>query len=64
MKEIKNKKIDRNGPVIFSPIEPWAGLNQALKLGRSELLDVVRDSNLAVEGELDFLLASNGIWQL
>ena len=54
MKETKNKKIDRNGPVIFSPIEPWAGLNQALKLGRSELLDVVRDSNLRGRGGAGF----------
>ena len=54
MKETKNKKIDRNGPVIFSPIEPWAGLNQALKLGRSELLDVVRDSNLCGRGGAGF----------
>jgi len=54
MKETKNKKIDRNGPVIFSPIEPWTGLNQALKLGRSELLDVVRDSNLRGRGGAGF----------
>jgi len=54
MKETKNKKIDRNGPVIFSSIEPWAGLNQALKLGRSELLDVVRDSNLRGRGGAGF----------
>ena len=54
MKETKNKKIDRNGPVIFSPIEPWTGLNQALKLDRSELLDVIRDSNLRGRGGAGF----------
>jgi len=54
MKKAKNKKIDRSGPVIFSSIEPWAGLNQALKLGRSELLDVVRDSNLRGRGGAGF----------
>jgi [NiFe] hydrogenase diaphorase moiety large subunit len=54
MKKNENKQIKRNGPVLFSPIEPWEGLKKALGLKRSELLDIVRDSNLRGRGGAGF----------
>jgi [NiFe] hydrogenase diaphorase moiety large subunit len=54
MKKTGTLKIERSGPVIFSSIEPWQGLKQALSLGRRELLDVVRDSNLRGRGGAGF----------
>jgi [NiFe] hydrogenase diaphorase moiety large subunit len=44
----------RSGPVIFSPVQPYAGLRKALDAGRSAVLDAVRDSNLKGRGGAGF----------
>ncbi|MFH1846225.1 MAG: NADH-ubiquinone oxidoreductase-F iron-sulfur binding region domain-containing protein [Candidatus Omnitrophota bacterium] len=44
----------RQGPVIFSEIEPYAGIKKAVELKRSAVLDVVRDSNLKGRGGAGF----------
>jgi [NiFe] hydrogenase diaphorase moiety large subunit len=44
----------RTGQVIFSEIEQGQGLRQALNLGRSDVLDTVRDSNLKGRGGAGF----------
>jgi len=54
--EVKNTsdKIKRDGPIVFSPIGPYEGLKKAVELGRSEVLDVVRGSNLKGRGGAGF----------
>jgi len=53
----------RQGPVIFSDIEPYAGLKNAVKLGKSEaVLDVVKNSNLKGRGGAGFPTGLK--WQL
>ncbi|MCK4947652.1 MAG: dehydrogenase [Candidatus Aureabacteria bacterium] len=47
-------KIGREGPVIFSEIEPYAGLKNALNLGKTKVRDTVRDSNLKGRGGAGF----------
>jgi len=47
-------KTNRQGPVIFSDIEVSKGLKKALSMGRVEVLDVVRDSNLRGRGGAGF----------
>lgn len=45
----------RQGPVIFSDIEPYAGLKNAVNLGKSEeVLDVVKNANLRGRGGAGF----------
>jgi [NiFe] hydrogenase diaphorase moiety large subunit len=44
----------RTGPVIFSAIEPYAGLKHALSMKRADLLEVVRDSNVKGRGGAGF----------
>jgi [NiFe] hydrogenase diaphorase moiety large subunit len=44
----------RTGPVIFSEIEPYAGLKKALSMGRSDILETVRDSNIKGRGGAGF----------
>lgn len=45
----------RQGPVIFSDIEPYAGLKNAVKLGKAEeVLEVVKNSNLRGRGGAGF----------
>ncbi len=44
----------RQGPVIFSEIEPYAGLKAALAKGRSEVISVIRDSNIRGRGGAGF----------
>ncbi len=51
---VVSKEIGRKGQVIFSAIQPAAGLKKALDLGRSGVLDVVRDSNLKGRGGAGF----------
>lgn len=46
--------VKRSGPVIFSPVQPYAGLKKALDAGRSAVLDIVRDSNLKGRGGAGF----------
>ncbi|MDP8259900.1 MAG: NADH-ubiquinone oxidoreductase-F iron-sulfur binding region domain-containing protein [Candidatus Gygaella obscura] len=43
-----------NSLVIFSKIEPVSGVKRALQIGRREILDVVRDSNLKGRGGAGF----------
>ncbi|MFH1305499.1 MAG: NADH-ubiquinone oxidoreductase-F iron-sulfur binding region domain-containing protein [Candidatus Omnitrophota bacterium] len=45
---------ERLGPVIFSRIEPYAGLKKALKLGKNEVLETVKKSNLRGRGGAGF----------
>lgn len=47
-------EIKRKGPVIFSGIKPYAGLDQALKSGKSGVLKMARDSNLKGRGGAGF----------
>ena len=51
---VVRKEIGRKGQVIFSAIQPSAGLKKALELGRSGVLDAVRDSNLKGRGGAGF----------
>jgi [NiFe] hydrogenase diaphorase moiety large subunit len=44
----------RKGPIIFSKIKPFAGLKKSLKIGRSEVLDQVRSSNIRGRGGAGF----------
>ncbi len=44
----------RKGPVIFSEIEPFAGLKRSLEIGRSEVLDRVRSSGIRGRGGAGF----------
>jgi [NiFe] hydrogenase diaphorase moiety large subunit len=44
----------RKGPIIFSTIKPFAGLKESLKIGRSEVLDQVRNSNIRGRGGAGF----------
>lgn len=44
----------RKGPVIFSEIEPFAGLKKSLEIGRSEVLDRVRGSGIRGRGGAGF----------
>jgi [NiFe] hydrogenase diaphorase moiety large subunit len=44
----------RKGPIIFSKIKPFAGLKESLKIGRSEVLDQVRNSNIRGRGGAGF----------
>jgi len=44
----------RHGPVIFSEIEPYSGLKQALKLGKKGVLKTVKESNLRGRGGAGF----------
>lgn len=46
--------VKRTGPVIFSEIEPFAGLKSALEMDRSDLLSMVRDSKLKGRGGAGF----------
>jgi [NiFe] hydrogenase diaphorase moiety large subunit len=43
-----------NGPIIFSKIEPFAGIKKAIKIGRSEVLDQIRGSNIRGRGGAGF----------
>ena len=57
-KKLDTKETDnaplREGPVVFSPIEPYEGLKKAIEMGRSEVLDVIRASNLKGRGGAGF----------
>jgi len=44
----------RHGPVIFSGIEPYSGVKQALKLGKKGVLKTVKESNLRGRGGAGF----------
>ena len=44
----------RQGPVIFSEIEPYAGLKKALELGKSGVMDRVKDSAIKGRGGAGF----------
>lgn len=46
--------VKREGPIMFSRIEPYQGLKKALEIGRSDVLDCVRDSNLKGRGGAGF----------
>jgi [NiFe] hydrogenase diaphorase moiety large subunit len=48
------KRLIRTGAVIFNDIEPGAGLKRALEIGRTEVLDIIRDSNLKGRGGAGF----------
>ncbi len=45
---------ERLGPVIFSRIEPYAGLKKALELGKNEVLETIKKSNLRGRGGAGF----------
>ena len=45
---------EREGPVIFRPIKPYKALGKAIEMGRSSVLDTVRDSNLKGRGGAGF----------
>lgn len=49
-----NKKQKKQGPVIFSEIEPYAGLKKALQMGKHGLLKTLKDSNLKGRGGAGF----------
>ena len=51
---VDSKEIVRKGAVIFSAIAPAEGLKKAIELGRSGVLDTVRDSNLKGRGGAGF----------
>ncbi len=44
----------RQGPVIFSEIEPYAGIKKAIEMGSGAVLDEVKDSNLKGRGGAGF----------
>lgn len=44
----------RQGPVIFSEIEPYAGIKKAIEMGPGAVLDEVKDSNLKGRGGAGF----------
>jgi len=44
----------RQGPVIFSDIHPWEGLNKALTMSRADVIEEVRASNLKGRGGAGF----------
>ncbi len=48
------ERLERDGKVIFSDIELGSGLKKSLKIGRLEVLDTVRDSNLKGRGGAGF----------
>ncbi|MEA3489505.1 MAG: NAD(P)H-dependent oxidoreductase subunit E [Candidatus Omnitrophota bacterium] len=48
------KRVKREGPVIFSPIEPCSGLKKALENGSKDVLTAVTDSNLKGRGGAGF----------
>ncbi len=45
---------ERKGPVIFSKIEPLSGLKKALKTGRVDVINEVRNSNIKGRGGAGF----------
>ncbi len=51
-KDNEGKK--RQGPVIFSEIEPYAGLKKALELGKDAVVKTLKDSNLRGRGGAGF----------
>lgn len=46
--------VKRKGPIVFSEIDFCQGLKKALEIGRSDVLDCVRDSNLKGRGGAGF----------
>ncbi|MFP4473510.1 MAG: NADH-quinone oxidoreductase subunit F [Candidatus Omnitrophota bacterium] len=46
--------VKREGPVVFSPIEPYAGIKAALEKKRGEVLGEIRASNLRGRGGAGF----------
>ncbi|MFA5087951.1 MAG: NADH-ubiquinone oxidoreductase-F iron-sulfur binding region domain-containing protein [Candidatus Omnitrophota bacterium] len=46
--------IKRQGPVIFSDIQPDEGLKKALKMERGDLIETIRDSNIRGRGGAGF----------
>jgi [NiFe] hydrogenase diaphorase moiety large subunit len=44
----------KKGPIMLSSLDPWQGLKKALELGRSDVLDCVRESNLKGRGGAGF----------
>ncbi|MCF7873300.1 MAG: dehydrogenase [Candidatus Omnitrophica bacterium] len=44
----------RKGPIIFSKSKPFSGLKNAIDIGRSEVLDYVRKSNIKGRGGAGF----------
>ncbi len=51
---VNSQEVKREGQVIFSAIQPSVGLKKAVELGRSGVLDTVRDSNLKGRGGAGF----------
>ncbi|MDD4202730.1 MAG: NAD(P)H-dependent oxidoreductase subunit E, partial [Candidatus Omnitrophica bacterium] len=52
--EYKIQKGKRTGKVIFSDIEAYAGLRKAIEIGRSSVLEEVRDSGIKGRGGAGF----------
>ena len=52
--EQDNSGQKRQGPVIFSKLEPYAGLKKALESGEEGLLKILKDSNLKGRGGAGF----------
>ena len=52
--EYRPQQDKRQGELLFSHIEPYAGLKKALQIGRSAVLDEVRDSGIKGRGGAGF----------